>query len=69
MTDPLQVQVYDAVTGRHVMRLPYSSARWSDSINEAGSLSVEVDATRMSMGLDLHDRLRPWSVILSLIHI
>lgn len=65
MTDPLQVQVYDSVTGRHVMRLPYSSARWSDSINESGSLIVEVDATRMSMGLGLHERLRPWSVILA----
>lgn len=65
MGDPLQVQVYDSSTGRHVMRLPYSSARWSDSIGEAGSMSVEVDATRTALELGLHERLRPWSVILA----
>lgn len=65
MGDPLQVQVYDSSTGRHVMRLPYSSARWSDSINEAGSMSVEMDSTRVALRLKLHERLRPWSVILA----
>ena len=61
-----QVHAYDGVTGIHILRLPYTSAKWSDTLNDAGSLSVDVDYTDQAMQEGLRSRMRPWLTILAL---
>lgn len=55
MKQPLTVHAYSAVTGAHLARLPYTSCSWSDSINEPGQLSVDVDASAVSNRMGLRD--------------
>lgn len=63
--DGLQVHAYDGVTGRHLFRLPYTGAKWSDSLNDAGSLTVDIDYS-MDVVLDgLRVRLPHWQTILA----
>lgn len=66
----LTVHAYNAVTGAHLTRLPYTACTWSDSINEPGQLNVDItfNSTARDLtvnGLNLHDALRPWRVILA----
>ena len=66
----LTVHAYSAVTGAHLTRLPYTACSWSDSINEPGQMSVDITFNSVARdlrlnGLNLHDALRPWRVILA----
>lgn len=66
MEEPLTVHAYDGVTGKHVLRLPYTGAKWSDSLNDAGSLQVDVDYSSTAASADLRSRLPLWRTILAL---
>lgn len=66
MREPLRVHAYDGVTGQHLFRLPYTSAKWSDSLNDAGSLTVDVDYSRDAVSEGLRSRLPLWRTILAL---
>lgn len=50
---PLTVHVYEPVTGRHLYRLPYTAADWTESLNQPGSMNVTVDYTRTAARLGL----------------
>lgn len=67
-TEVLTVHAYDAVTGRHIMRVPYTACSWSQSINEPGSMNTNVSwSTQSDQAASLLlDRLRPWKAILAI---
>ena len=66
--ESLTVHAYAAVDGRHLTRLPYASASWSDSINEPGQMSVDMTMSSLSHRLTVDGQsiravLRPWRAI------
>ncbi|MDU2421306.1 MAG: hypothetical protein E7D48_04215 [Bifidobacterium scardovii] len=68
--ESLTVHAYAAVDGRHLTRLPYASASWSDSINEPGQMSVDMTMSSLSHRLTVDGQsiravLRPWRAILA----
>lgn len=63
---PLTVHAYDITTGAHLTRLPYTSCRWSDGLNAAGSMNVTIDYSTTSARLNLCDLLRCWKVIIAI---
>lgn len=63
---PLTVHVYEPVTGRHLYRLPYTAADWTESLNQPGSMNVTVDYTRTAARLGLFESLRCWKVLIAL---
>lgn len=62
---PSTVQAYDITTGANLTRLPYTSCRWSDGLNAAGSMTVGVDYSKTAARQDLWELLRCWKVILA----
>jgi hypothetical protein len=64
--DPLVCDVFGPL-GDPMFRLPYTAAQWSDSINEPGSLSVDVDYSREALSIPsgFHDLLKLWGVIIA----
>lgn len=62
---PSTVHAYDITTGAHLTRLPYTSCRWSDGLNAAGSMTVGVDYSKTAARQDLWELLRCWKVILA----
>lgn len=63
---PLTVHVYEPVTGRHLYRLPYTAADWTESLNQPGSMNVTVDYTRTAARLGLFESLRCWKALIAL---
>ncbi|MEE8735347.1 hypothetical protein [Bifidobacterium subtile] len=64
--DPLVIDVFDAL-GYPMFRLPYTSCNWSDTINDPGSLNVDVTYTTTTMKVPkgLYNQLKLWGVILA----
>jgi hypothetical protein len=62
---PITVHAYDLSTGKHLSRLPYTSASWSESINEAGTLNVETEMNNVATRANLRSLVRPWKTILA----
>ncbi|MCH3975073.1 hypothetical protein [Bifidobacterium tibiigranuli] len=64
--DPLVIDVFDAL-GSPMFRLPYTSCNWSDTINDPGSLNVDVTYTTTTMKVPkgLYNQLKLWGVILA----
>lgn len=65
MMPAASVHVYDLATGRHLTRLPYAKCSWSESLNKAGGLNVDVDMSGESNRIDLRSLLRTWKVLVS----
>lgn len=59
----MQVHAFNGLTGAHVRRLRATSADWSDSINEVGSMSVTVQDD----GLVPSQHLRPYGTIIAVV--
>jgi hypothetical protein len=67
---PLTVHAYNAMNGAHLTRLPYTGCSWSDSINDAGQMSVDIVFSSFAKRLTVNNEplrtaLRPWKVILA----
>lgn len=67
---PITVHAYDAITGRHLTRLPYTAASWSESINDPGNMQAEIIMSSLTNQLSaqdssLYELLRPWKTIIS----
>lgn len=63
---PLTVHAYDITSGTHLTSLPYTSCRWGDGLNAAGSMNVTIDYSTTSARLNLCDLLRCWKVIIAI---
>lgn len=61
----MRVEAYDGVTGAHIRRLPFTSATWSDSLNDSGTMSVDIDCLTPGSASGLRDVLLPWRTILA----
>lgn len=59
----LTVHAFNGLTGAHICRLPATSADWSDSINEHGSLNVDV----LDDGTIPSSALRQWGTIIAVV--
>lgn len=56
----IQLRAYSGVSGALVRRLPFTRISWSDSINEIGSMSVEI-----TQDVDAESLCAPWKTILA----
>lgn len=63
----LNMHVFDAVTGEHVMRLPYTACTWSDSLNREGGMDVTVDYTAEAIASGLGSVLAEWRHVIALV--
>lgn len=61
------MHVFDAVTGEHVMRIPYTACSWSDSLNREGGMDVTVDYTAEAIQSGLGSVLTEWAHIIALV--
>lgn len=59
--DEVTLHAFSGLDGRHVRRLAYSALSWSDSINQAGTMSATVACD----GTDLSGALRPYGTVLA----
>lgn len=63
----LSMHVFDASTGEHVMRIPYTSCSWSDSLNREGGMDVTVDYTAEAIASGLGSVLAEWRHVIALV--
>ena len=61
------MHVFDAVTGEHVMRIPYTACSWSDSLNREGGMDVTIDYTAEAIQSGLGSVLTEWAHIIALV--
>lgn len=59
------LRAYDANNGAYRYTFPSGEASWSDSINESGSMSVNLEMSRELMALKPRDTLTPWDTIIA----